>query len=91
MIDAEDAARVRPKEHDIPMTAAEEDRIRRKHAMEEQAKVRAIYEELVLKKPQPAVVTIGSMDQLKAAKPGNGNGSNASSETPEVVQPVASD
>ncbi len=26
----------------------------------------------MLKKPQPAVVTIGSMDQLKAAKPGNG-------------------
>ncbi len=30
VIDADDAARVRDLEHDIPMTAAEEDRIRRK-------------------------------------------------------------
>jgi len=37
-------------EHDVPLTAAEEDRARRKKAYEEQAKVRAIYEELVLKK-----------------------------------------
>ena len=72
VIDAEDAARVRAREHDVPMTAAEEDRIRRKQAFEEQAKVRAIYEEMVLKKAQPTVVTIGSLDQLKAAKPGNG-------------------
>src|SRR6266581_3927980 len=49
VIDAEDAARVRHLEHDIPLTAAEEDRARRKKAYEEQAKVRAIYEELVLK------------------------------------------
>ena len=40
-IDAEDAARVRELEHDIPLTAAEEDRIRRKKAFEEAAKVRA--------------------------------------------------
>src|ERR1700726_2755039 len=53
VIDADDAARVRHLEHDIPLTAAEENRIRRKKAFEEQAKVRAIYEELVLKKPQP--------------------------------------
>ena len=32
-IDAEDAARVRHLEHDIPLTAAEEDRIRRKKAL----------------------------------------------------------
>ena len=61
VIDAEDAARVRHLEHDIPLTAAEEDRIRRKKALEEQAKVRAIYEELVLKKPQPTVVQIGTV------------------------------
>ena len=51
VIDADDAARVREREHDIPMTAAEEDKIRRRQALEEAAKVRAIYEEMVLKKP----------------------------------------
>jgi hypothetical protein len=69
-IDAEDAARVRHLEHDIPVTAAEEDRIRRKKAFEEAAKVRRIYEELVLKKPQETVVQIGSMDQIRMAVPG---------------------
>jgi 7,8-dihydro-6-hydroxymethylpterin dimethyltransferase len=91
-IDAEDAARVRHLEHDIPLTAAEEDRIRRKKAWEEAAKVRAIYEELVLKKPQPAVVQIGTVQDIATAgKPvtiapangangnghSNGNGANA--------------
>jgi uncharacterized radical SAM superfamily Fe-S cluster-containing enzyme len=74
VINAADAARVRTKEHDIPMTAAEEDRLRRKKALEEEAKVRAIYEELVLKKPQTSVVQIGSIEAIKAATPG-GNGS----------------
>ena len=86
-IDASDAARVRHLEHDIPLTAAEEDRIRRKKALEEAAKVRKIYEELVLKRPQESVVQIGSLDQIKTAVPdapvktvqiaganGNGNG-----------------
>ena len=71
-IDADDASRVRHLEHDIPQTAAEEDRLRRKKAWEEAAKVRAIYEEMVLKKPQEPVVQIGSMDTLKTAVPGNG-------------------
>jgi uncharacterized radical SAM superfamily Fe-S cluster-containing enzyme len=72
-IDAEDAARVRHLEHDIPLTAAEEDRIRRKNAqaLQEQAKVRAIYEELVLKKPQPTVVQIGSVSDISKAVPAN--------------------
>jgi uncharacterized radical SAM superfamily Fe-S cluster-containing enzyme len=70
-IDAEDAARVRAKdEDDVPTTAAQEDRIRRKEAWQEAAKVRAIYEELVLKKPVQEVVQIGSIDTLKAARPG---------------------
>ncbi|HWF39174.1 MAG TPA: radical SAM protein [Candidatus Acidoferrales bacterium] len=69
-IDAEDASRVRHLEHDIPLTAAEEDRIRRKKALEEAAKVRKIYEELVLKKPTETVVQIGSMDQIRMAVPG---------------------
>jgi hypothetical protein len=60
---------VRHLEHDIPLTAAEEDRMRRKKAYEEQAKVRAIYEELVLKKPQPAVVQIGTVEDIAKAVP----------------------
>ena len=88
-IDAEDAARVRHLEHDVPLTAAEEDRARRKKAYEEQAKVRAIYEELVLKKPQQTVVQIGSVQDIAKAVPasfkpvsiapanGNGNGNGA--------------
>jgi uncharacterized radical SAM superfamily Fe-S cluster-containing enzyme len=71
VIDANDAARVRHLEHDVPLTAAEEDRTRRKKAYEEQAKVRAIYEELVLKKPQPTVVQIGSLTDIKQATPAN--------------------
>ena len=70
IIDPADAARVRSVDHDVPINAAEEDRARRKAAWQEAAKVRAIYEELVLKKAQPTVVQIGSMDALKAAKPG---------------------
>ena len=72
VIDAADAARVRPKQHDVPMTAAEEDRLRRKKAWEEAAKVRQIYEELVLKKPQPAVVQIGSLAAIRETTGGNG-------------------
>ena len=53
------------------MTAAEEDRARRKKAFEEQAKVRAIYEELVLKKPQPTVVQIGTVQDIARAIPAN--------------------
>jgi hypothetical protein len=73
VIDANDAARVRHLEHDIPLTAAEEDRARRRkaQALQEQAKVRAIYEELVLKKPQPTVVQIGSVQDIAKAVPAN--------------------
>jgi uncharacterized radical SAM superfamily Fe-S cluster-containing enzyme len=70
-IDAADAARVRHLEHDIPQTAAEEDRARRKKAYEEQAKVRAIYEELVLKKTQATVVQIGSVSDIAKSVPAN--------------------
>ncbi|MFZ0737220.1 MAG: radical SAM protein [Candidatus Acidiferrales bacterium] len=85
-IDADDASRTRHLEHDIPQTAAEEDRIRRRQANEEAAKVRKIYEELVLKKQPENVVQIGSVAAIKAATPevqvglktiqpaGNGNG-----------------
>jgi len=69
-IDAEDASRIRHLEHDIPLTAAEEDRARRKKAFEEAAKVRKIYEELVLKKPTETVVQIGTVQQIQMAVPG---------------------
>src|SRR5580658_4205990 len=69
-INADDASRVRHLEHDIPLTAAEEDRIRRKKAFEEAAKVRKIYEELVLKKSTEPVVQIGTMQQIHMAVPG---------------------
>jgi tetraether lipid synthase len=59
VVNAEDANRVREREHDIPMTAAEEDRARRK-AEYEAKQARAVYEELVLKKPRPELVQIGS-------------------------------
>ncbi|MGH9730342.1 MAG: hypothetical protein ACRD4A_01480, partial [Candidatus Acidiferrales bacterium] len=57
---------------DIPLTTAEEDRARRRKAMEEAAKVRAIYEEMVLKKPKEEVVQIGSLTAMKTAVPGTG-------------------
>ncbi|HEX5481344.1 MAG TPA: radical SAM protein [Terriglobia bacterium] len=57
-VNAEDAARVREREHDIPMTAAEEDRARRKAAFEAQ-QARQLYEELVLKKKPEELVQIG--------------------------------
>src|SRR5215510_9659710 len=98
VIDAEDAARVRHLEHDIPLTAAEEERARRKKAYEEQAKVRAIYEELVLKKPQPTVVQIGTLTDIKQATPANhakANGSQPAQIAPapsvEAAEPVAGD
>src|SRR5579872_4888424 len=93
-IDAADAARVREREHDIPMTAAEEDKMRRRKALEEAAKVRAIYEEMVLKKPQPAVVQIGSVQQIKTATGpaltsiANAGATQAVNETEEVAAPA---
>src|SRR2546422_3275658 len=57
-VNPEDAARVREKTSDIPMTAAEEEKARRKAAWEAQ-QARQLYEELVLKKPAPTLVQIG--------------------------------
>src|SRR5208282_201012 len=59
-INADDAARVRDhSEGDVPTFAAEEDRARRKKAWEEAQKVRAIYEEMVLKKTPETLVQLG--------------------------------
>src|SRR5262249_31475194 len=94
-IDADDAARVRHLEHDIPLTAAEEERARRKKAYEEQAKVRAIYEELVLKKPQPTVVQIGTVQDIAKAIPANftnaGKPVNIAPAPKQEAEPVAGD
>jgi len=84
-IDAADAARVKSHEHDTPMTAAEETRMRRR-ANVQAAEVRRIYEEMVLKKAQAPVVQIGSLDALKPA----GNGGNGHA-TPAAVQPATDD
>jgi hypothetical protein len=76
------------------MTAAEENKIRRRKALEEAAKVRAIYEEMVLKKPQPSVVQIGSVQQIKTAtgpaltKIANAGATQAVNETEEVAAPA---
>jgi hypothetical protein len=60
-VNAEHAARVRTLEHDIPLTAAEEEKARRKAAWEAQqaAKARKVYEEIVLHKTEPELVQIG--------------------------------
>jgi len=78
---------VRHIEHDIPVTAAEENRLRRKKALEEQAKVRAIYEELVLKKPQPTIVQIGTTSDIAKAVPANFTNANK----PVTVAPPCGD
>jgi len=99
VVDPVDAARVRHLDHDVPNTAAEEDRARRRaEFLKEEARVRKVYEELVLKKAQPEVVQIGSLTEIKKATPSvppvqisnaaiNGNGAAK----PEVAEPVAGD
>jgi hypothetical protein len=59
------------------MTAAEEERLRRKAAWEA-AQARALYEEMVLKKPKPTLVQLGA--------PGNGNGNGDAK--PVTIQPA---
>ena len=61
-VNAEDAARVRSKEHDVPMTASDEVKARRKAAWEAQ-QARQVYEEMVLKKPKTELVQIGQPQQ----------------------------
>src|SRR5712664_1905117 len=97
VIDAEDAARVRAVDHDVPLPAAEENRARRRaEFLKEEARVRKIYEELVLKQSQPEVVQIGSLTDIKRATPSsapatisNANGNVAAK--PQVAENVAGD
>jgi tetraether lipid synthase len=88
VIDPVDAARARPKSSDdIPMFAAEEDRARRRKAMEEAAKVRQIYEEMVLKKSAEELVQIRPLGSEPPNGNGNGNGKSATAdkESPALV------
>jgi len=62
----DDVNRKRELAHDIPQTAAEEERLRRKAAYEAK-QVRQIYEEMVLKKPKPTVVQIGNAQPASPA------------------------
>jgi hypothetical protein len=99
VIDAEDAARVRAVDHEVPNTAAEENRARRRaEFLKEEARVRQMYEELVLKKAPQEVVKIGSLSDIKKATPStapvtisglNGNGNGAAK--PQVAEQVAGD
>jgi uncharacterized radical SAM superfamily Fe-S cluster-containing enzyme len=97
VIDAEDAARVRAVDHEVPNTAAEENRARRRtEFLKEEARVRKIYEELVLKQAQPEVVQIGSLTDIKKATPSiapvtisNADGNGATK--PQVAEQVAGD
>jgi hypothetical protein len=88
-------------DHDVPITASEENRARRRaEFLKEEARVRKIYEELVLKQAQPEVVQIGSLTDIKRATPGtapvtisnadkSGNGNGATK--PQVAEHVAGD
>jgi uncharacterized radical SAM superfamily Fe-S cluster-containing enzyme len=69
-VNAEDAARVRTLEHDVPLTAAEEEKARRKAAWEAQQaeQVRKVYEEIVLQKPKSDLVQIGAAAKLEEEK-----------------------
>ncbi len=78
-VNPDDAARVREREHDVPMTAAEEEKKRRKLAWEAQ-QARQLYEEMVLKKPAPQLVQIGA-----PVNGGNGNGNGNGNGHPKPV------
>ncbi|MGH9449118.1 MAG: radical SAM protein [Terriglobia bacterium] len=67
-VDSADAARVRQHEHDVPMTAADEERARRKAAYEAK-QVKELYEELVLKKPAAELVKIGNAKPAVETQP----------------------
>jgi len=73
---ADDVNRVRHLEHDIPLTAAEEERARRKREWEAR-QAREIYEELVLKKPRPQLIQLGQPAQPAAPAPAESVGAGA--------------
>src|SRR5258708_12223152 len=98
---ADDAARVGAVDTEVPTTAAQENRARRRaEFLKEEARVRKIYEELVLKQTPQEVVQIGSLTDIKRATPStapvtisnadkSGNGTGATK--PQVAEHVAGD
>ena len=79
-VDAADAAKVKSHESEAPQTAAEEEKMRRKSAREA-AKVREIYEEMVLgKKPEALITTIGSIGSA------NGSMGKVPGSAPQLTQ-----
>ena len=96
VVDPVDAARVRERVDDgVPQTASEEDRMRRRKAMEEAAKVRQIYEELVLKRPPEQLVQIGGLPATANGltpdtKPNPAHDPGGASEASEVTATAAS-
>lgn len=67
-LNMDDVNRVRDRADDVPQTAAEEERIRRK--LEWEAKqARELYEELVLKKKKPTLVQIGNAQPVNPPAP----------------------
>jgi hypothetical protein len=68
-VNAEDAARIRTLE-DVPQTAAEEDKARRKAAWEAQqaSQARKVFEDMVLQKPKSDLVQIGAPAKAEEEK-----------------------
>jgi uncharacterized radical SAM superfamily Fe-S cluster-containing enzyme len=97
VINEEDAARVRSVDHDVPITAAEENRARRRaEFLKEEARVRKIYEELVLKQAPQEVVQIGTLTDIKRATPSTApvtisNATGNAAPKPQVAEQVAGD
>jgi 7,8-dihydro-6-hydroxymethylpterin dimethyltransferase len=97
VVNPEDASRVRHLDTEVPNTAAEENRARRRaDFLKEEARVRKMYEELVLKQTPQEVVQIGSLGDIKKATPAvnpvqisNAKGKGAAK--PEVAEHVAGD
>jgi len=76
-LDEADVNRVRERDTSVPLYASDEERQRRKEAWEA-AQARALYEEIVLKKPRPQLIQLGGAN--------GGNGSNGKT---VPVQPAA--
>ena len=78
-LNEDDVNRKRERLDDSPQTAADEERLRRKAAWEA-AQARALYEEMVLKKPKPTLVQLGS---------NGGNGPANGGSKPVTIQPAS--
>jgi hypothetical protein len=80
-LDEADVNSVRERDTDVPLYASDEERQRRKEAWEA-AQARALYEEMVLKKPKPQLVQLGGNG-------GNGKGIPVQPEAPASQEVAA--